>query len=194
MLLKIVGSLILIALSLIYVITYVKNNKSDKQQTGNQPSLYNQNITLNDIDGNPINFDQFKGKKLLIVNVASKCGFTPQYEGLETLHETYGDKVTVIGLPCNQFKEQEPGTLEDIKSFCSVNYGVSFLMTEKVNVKGDNQHPLYQWLTDKTKNGLKNSSVKWNFQKYLLDDNGRLIDFYYSTTKPMSNKIIKHLR
>ena len=189
MTLKIIGSLILIALSVIYVYSYVNNNSSSSKQIKSQPSLYDQTFALNDIDGNPIDFNQFKGKKLLIVNVASKCGFTPQYEGLEELHQTYGDKVTVIGLPCNQFKEQEPGTLEEIKSFCSTNYGVSFLMTEKIDVKGDNQHPLYRWLTDKEKNGVKSSTVKWNFQKYLLDEEGRLIDVYYSITKPMSDKI-----
>ncbi|MFD1294421.1 glutathione peroxidase [Lutibacter holmesii] len=154
------------------------------------PSLYN--ISINSITGESINFEDFKGKKILIVNTASECGFTGQYEDLEKLYKTYKDKLVVIGVPCNQFGGQEPGTLAEIQSFCEVNYGVTFLLTEKVDVKGDNQHPLYQWLTTKEMNGVKNSSVKWNFQKYLLNENGELIDYFYSITKPMSSKITKH--
>jgi glutathione peroxidase len=157
------------------------------------PSIYDSSISIKDIDGNIIDFKQFKGKKLLLVNVASKCGFTPQYEDLQKLQEQYKDKLTVIGLPCNQFKEQEPGTNAEIKEFCSLNYGVTFLITEKIDVKGESQHPIYQWLTDKSKNGFKDSSVKWNFQKYLLDEEGRMIDFYYSITKPLSDSIVKNL-
>lgn len=153
------------------------------------PSIYDQKINISDIDGNSIDLVEFKGKKVLFVNVASKCGFTPQYSELQQLHEKYADKLTVIGLPSNQFGNQEPGTNEEIKEFCSVNYGVSFLITEKIDVKGDGQHPLYQWLTDKSKNGNKSSEVRWNFQKYLLDEEGRLIDFFYSMTKPLSSKI-----
>ena len=99
----------------------------------------------------------------------------------------------IIGVPCNQFGNQEPGTAQEIQSFCQVNYGVSFLMTEKVDVKGKNQHPLYQWLTDQAKNGQSNSTVKWNFQKYLIGTNGHLVDYYFSITNPMSDKITKHL-
>ncbi len=157
------------------------------------PSIYDQKIDISDIDGNAIDLGQFKGKKVLFVNVASKCGFTPQYSELQQLHEKYSDKLTVIGLPCNQFSNQEPGTHEEIKEFCSVNYGVSFLITEKIDVKGDDQHPIYQWLTDKSKNGNKSSEVRWNFQKYILDEEGRLIDFFYSITKPMSSKITELL-
>ena len=154
------------------------------------PSIYDQQIDISDIDGNSIDLNQFKGKKILFVNVASKCGFTPQYSELQELHEQFGDKLTVIGLPSNQFGNQEPGTHEEIKEFCSVNFGVSFLITEKLDVKGDGQHPIYQWLTDKSKNGNKSSEVRWNFQKYLLDEEGRLIDFFYSMTKPLSSKIV----
>ena len=146
------------------------------------------------LDGNAIRFQQFKGKKILIVNTASRCGLTPQYEDLEKLHKAYKDKLVVIGIPCNQFGGQEPGTLSEIQSFCKVNYGVTFLMTEKVDVKGDNQHPLYAWLTNKELNGVKSSSVKWNFQKYLIDENGKYIDFYYSLTKPMNSKITNQLK
>lgn len=150
-------------------------------------------IQINSLQGKPINFGDFKGKYILFVNVASKCGFTPQYKDLEKLHQEYKDHLIVIGVPCNQFGHQEPGSSDEIQEFCQVNYGVSFLITEKVNVKGSNQHPLYAWLTKKENNGKKSSTVRWNFQKYLVDSEGKLIDFYYSITKPTSSKITKHI-
>lgn len=180
--------LIIVALSAVYAFN---KSKTDQEML---PSLYDYKFSLNDLNGNPIDFSQFKGKKLLLVNVASECGFTPQYADLQKLHETFGDKVTVIGLPCNQFGNQEPGTPQQIQQFCSVNYGVNFLMTEKIDVKGENQHALYKWLTDEKLNGYKNSSIKWNFQKYLIDENGKLINIYYSITKPMSDSITKNLQ
>ncbi len=164
-------------------------SKTEKIET--MKSLYN--IEINSISGDKINLSDYKGKKILFVNVASECGFTPQYEGLQELYELYKDKLMIIGLPSNQFGGQEPGTAEQIQSFCKINYGVTFLITEKVDVKGENQHPLYAWLTKKENNGVKSSSVKWNFQKYLVDENGGLIDYYFSLTKPMSKKITKHL-
>lgn len=154
-------------------------------------SLYD--IKINSLQNKPINFKDFEGKYILFVNVASKCGFTPQYKLLEKLHQDYKENLVVIGVPCNQFGGQEPGTSDEIQEFCEVNYGVSFLITEKIDVKGANQHPLYQWLTKKEYNGKKNSSVKWNFHKYLVDENGKLIDYYFSITKPTSSKITKHL-
>ncbi len=162
--------------------------------SGNKPTVSIYEIAINDIDGNSLDLKQFKGKKILFVNVASKCGFTKQYAELEKLYEQNKEQLVVIGLPCNQFGEQEPGSAEEIKSFCSLNYGVSFPITEKINVKGDDQHPIYQWLTQKEKNGVKNSSVKWNFQKYLVDENGNYVNFWYSMTEPMSKKIMKHLK
>ena len=150
-------------------------------------------IKINSISGDKIDLSDYKGKKILFVNVASECGFTLQYEGLQALYELYKDKLMIIGVPSNQFGGQEPGSAEQIQSFCKLNYGVTFLITEKVAVKGKNKHPLYEWLTKKEKNGVKNSSVKWNFQKYLVDENGHLIDYYFSLTKPMSRKITKHL-
>ncbi|WP_417873631.1 glutathione peroxidase [Xanthomarina gelatinilytica] len=155
-------------------------------------SLYD--ISINSLTGEPIDLSSFKGKKILIVNTASECGFTGQYEGLQELYSTYKDKLVVIGVPCNQFGGQEPGTASEIQSFCKQNYGVTFLMTEKVDVKGENQHPLYKWLTSKELNGVSSSSVKWNFQKYLIDEKGNLIDYYYSITSPTSTKITKHLK
>jgi glutathione peroxidase len=150
-------------------------------------------IKIDSLQGKPINLNDFQNKYILFVNVASKCGFTPQYKGLEQLHQEYKDNLVVIGVPCNQFGSQEPGSADEIEEFCEVNYGVSFLITEKVNVKGQNQHPLYSWLTNKDFNGKKSSSVKWNFQKYLVSPEGKLIDYYFSLTKPLSSKITKHL-
>jgi len=150
-------------------------------------------IELNKLDGTPLQLNELKGKYLLFVNVASQCGFTGQYKQLERLYQEYGNKLMVIGLPCNQFGAQEPGNAQQISEFCERNYGVSFVMTEKIDVKGAKQHRLYQWLTNKKQNGVKSSSVKWNFQKYLVSPTGQFIDFYYSTTSPLSKKITKHL-
>ncbi|ULC58621.1 glutathione peroxidase [Flaviramulus sp. BrNp1-15] len=155
-------------------------------------SIYD--ISINSLTGKPIDLSNFEGKHILFVNVASKCGFTPQYKSLQELHENYNEKLQVIGVPCNQFGNQEPGDSKDIESFCEVNYGVTFLITEKIDVKGKNQHPLYTWLTQEVNNGKKNSSVKWNFQKYLVDPDGKLVDYYFSSTSPSSSKIIKHLK
>ncbi|PQB07776.1 glutathione peroxidase [Polaribacter filamentus] len=157
-----------------------------------QMNLYD--IKIDSLQGNPIKLSDFKNKYILFVNVASKCGFTPQYEDLETLSATYKDNLVVIGVPCNQFGKQEPGNADEIQEFCQVNYGVSFLMTEKIDVKGDHQHPLYTWLTSKEMNDKKSSSVKWNFQKYFVDTEGNLIDYYFSLTKPLSTKITKYLK
>ncbi len=152
-----------------------------------QESIYD--IKLNDINNNPVDLGQFKGKYLLIVNVASECGFTPQYEELEEMQRNYKEDLVVLGLPCNQFGGQEPGSSREIQEFCSSNYGISFLLTEKIKVKGEGQHKLYCWLTDKTLNGRSNSSVRWNFQKYLVSPKGELLDYFYSMTNPMSPKI-----
>jgi glutathione peroxidase len=151
-------------------------------------------IIINSLQGNPINLSSYNGKKILFVNVASKCGFTPQYKELQELQETYKDNLVIIGVPCNQFGKQERGNSDEIQEFCEINYGVSFLITEKIDVKGSNQHELYKWLTKKAINGKSNSTVKWNFQKYLIDENGELLDYFYSITKPMSSKITSYLK
>lgn len=164
----------------------------EKPQKMNIDSIYD--IKINSLQGENIDLSSFTGKNILFVNVASKCGFTPQYKDLQELHEQFKDKLQVIGVPCNQFGGQEPGSSDTIESFCEVNYGVTFLMTEKIDVKGQTQHPLYKWLTQKINNGKIDSSVKWNFQKYLVDTNGNLIDYYLSTTSPLSSKITKHLK
>lgn len=165
---------------------------SIKTQENKKMNVYD--IKINDLDGNPINLEKFKGKYLLFVNVASKCGFTKQYADLQELYDLYIDNLMVIGVPCNQFGAQEPGSSDEIQTFCKKNYGVTFLMTEKILVKGNNQHPLYNWLTDKSLNGVKNSTVKWNFQKYIVDKDGNLIDYFYSMTRPLSSKITKIIK
>lgn len=173
---------------LIFSFTSISELKSKENMT----SLYD--IKINAIDGAPIDLNNYKGKYLLFVNVASECGFTGQYEDLQKLYDNYKEKLMVIGVPCNQFGGQEPGTSEAIQTFCKKNYGVTFLITEKVDVKGKNQHPLYQWLTNKDLNGVENTSVKWNFHKYLVNGNGQFIDYFYSITKPLSSKITRQLK
>ncbi len=165
---------------------------SKKENPSKQSTLYD--IAVNNLNGKPIQLADFKRKYILFVNVASECGFTPQYRELQKLSDLYREELVVIGVPCNQFGNQEPGAASQIQTFCERNFGVTFLLTEKLAVKGSKQHPLYTWLTKKELNGAKNSSVKWNFQKYLVDDKGRLVDYFYSITKPMSSKITKHLK
>ncbi|REG87458.1 glutathione peroxidase [Winogradskyella sediminis] len=155
-------------------------------------SVYN--IAINSIQGQPIDLHQFRGKKILFVNVASKCGFTPQYRDLQKLLDKYKETLVIIALPCNQFGKQEPGTAKEIQEYCEINYGISFLITEKIKVKGADQHPLYQWLTKKALNGKQNTTVKWNFQKYLIDENGEFLNYYYSITNPTSSRITKYLK
>ena len=146
-------------------------------------------IKLNDINGKKIDLKSFEDKYILFVNVASKCGFTSQYTDLEKLHQKYQNDLVVIGLPCNQFGGQEPGDAEEIKNFCSSNYGVTFIISEKIEVKGEGMNTLYQWLTQKDLNGKTSSTVKWNFQKYLVNKSGKLLNYFYSMTGPLSNKI-----
>jgi len=145
------------------------------------------------LEGDNFDFASLKGKKVMIVNTASKCGQTPQYKDLEELHGMYGDKLVIIGFPANNFANQEPGSATEIRQFCSANYGVTFPMMEKISVRGDKMHPLYQWLTSKEKNGVMDSEVKWNFQKYLIDENGKLVDVLLSREKPGSDKTIAWL-
>jgi glutathione peroxidase len=151
-------------------------------------------FVVKDIDGKDFPLSSLKGKKVMVVNTASKCGLTPQYEKLEALYKTYGDKdFVIIGFPANNFMNQEPGTEEEIKDFCTLNYGVTFPMMSKISVKGDDMHPLYQWLTDKEKNGFEDSSVSWNFQKYLIDENGNLVKVLKPRTSPDDESIIAWL-
>ncbi len=149
--------------------------------------------SFTDIDGNEVSMSQFKGKKILIVNVASKCGYTPQYEDLQKLHVQYGDKVVLIGFPCNQFLMQEPGDEAEIKEFCQKNYGVEFLMAAKIDVKGNEQHPIYTWLTSKEMNGVEDSKVGWNFQKYLIDENGKYLEKFEPGVNPLDEELTSKL-
>ncbi len=152
-------------------------------------------FTVETIDGEEISLAQFKGKKVLVVNVASKCGHTPQYEDLQKLYEEYGgDDFTIIGFPANNFLRQEPGTNEEIKEFCTVNYGVTFPMMAKISVKGKNIHPLYEWLTKEENNGVMDAKVSWNFQKFMIDENGELVDMVSPKRKPYDEKIIAWLQ
>lgn len=153
-----------------------------------QKSIYD--FKMNDINGNEVDFSQFKGKKLLLVNVASKCGYTPQYEGLQKLHEMHGDQIVIIGFPANNFGGQEPGTNEDIKQFCSENYGVTFTMMDKISVKGADKDPLYRWLSDKDLNGWNDKEPSWNFCKYFINDEGELVKFFPSSVKPTDEEIL----
>jgi glutathione peroxidase len=150
-------------------------------------------FSLTSINGEEIDFASYKGKKLLLVNVASKCGYTPQYKDLQALHEKYGDKVVVLGFPANNFGSQEPGSNEEIASFCEENYGVTFTMFEKISVKGVDQHPLYRWLSDKSQNGWNDQAPSWNFCKYLIDEEGKLVKFYPSAVNPMSDQLLKDI-
>jgi glutathione peroxidase len=146
------------------------------------------------LEGNAFDFSTLRGKRVMIVNTASKCGFTPQYKDLEALYKKYeGENFVIIGFPENNFMNQEPGTNSQIREFCTKNYGVTFPMMEKISVKGKDMHPLYQWLTSKSKNGVMDSSVKWNFQKYLIDENGKLQEVIYPMEKPDSKKVISWL-
>jgi glutathione peroxidase len=145
------------------------------------------------LDGSTIDFAKFKGKKILIVNTASECGYTPQYADLQKLYDGYKSKLVIVGFPANNFGGQEPGSNTDIKEFCAKNYGVTFPMSEKVSVKGDDIHPLFKWLTSKTENGVMDADIKWNFTKFLLDEKGQLIAVFPSKVNPTSEEITKYL-
>jgi len=144
------------------------------------------------IDGQEFDLASLKGKKVLVVNTASKCGLTPQYKELETLYKTYKDRnFVIIGFPANNFLSQEPGTNDEIAQFCELNYGVTFPMMSKLSVKGKDQDPIYNWLTNKSENGKVDAEVSWNFQKFMIDEEGNLVDFASPRESPMSDKIIK---
>jgi glutathione peroxidase len=146
------------------------------------------------LDGKTIDLSKYKGKKILIVNTASKCGYTPQYTDLEALYEKYKDKLVIIGFPANNFGQQEPGSNSEIKEFCTKNYGVSFPMADKVDVVGDNIHPLFKYLTEEAKKlGVADPVIGWNFTKFLVDENGKLIAVFPSKVKPMDEQITKYL-
>jgi len=157
----------------------------------NKMSFYD--LTINSIDGKEMHMSDFKGKYVLCVNVACKCGYTPQYKQLQALYEKYQDRLVIVGFPCNQFLGQEPGTNEEIVTFCEKNYGVSFPLADKLDVKGKNQHPVYQWLTNKTLNGVSDGNVKWNFHKFLISPSGEWLGEYASGVDPLGDEITSKL-
>lgn len=174
-----------IIISLVFFI----GTESENTNTMKKESIYQ--FKVESLTGGTIDFSDFKGKKILIVNTASECGFTPQYEGLEKLYDTHKDKLVIVGFPANNFGGQEPGTNAEIKAFCKQNYGVSFPMAVKVSVKGEDTAPIFQWLTQKEKNEVMNVEIKWNFTKFLLDENGHLVASFESAVKPLSDEILQ---
>lgn len=156
------------------------------------PSIHS--FKVKSIEGGTIDFSKFKGKKILVVNTASKCGYTPQYEALEKVYEQYKDKLVIVGFPANNFGGQEPGSDGEIQEFCKARFGVTFPLASKISVKGDDTAPIYQWLTHKNQNGVLDAEIKWNFNKFLLDENGKMIAYFESKVKPDSEEILKYLK
>jgi glutathione peroxidase len=183
----IVGLLVLALSSATALSMRSRWQKPSKPIGTNKMSFYD--LTVNAIDGKVMNMADYKGKYVLCVNVASKCGYTPQYEDLEKLYEQYQGKLVIIGFPCNQFLGQEPGTSEEIVSFCQKNYGVTFPLTEKIDVKGKNQHGVYQWLTQQSLNGFADGTVKWNFHKFLISPEGEWLAEFPSGVKPLDTEL-----
>ena len=174
-----------------------KNQKNDVSQTKTADQKMSKTIydyKVESLDGQEINFADFKGKKILVVNTASECGFTPQYADLEKLSKDYENNLVIVGFPANNFGGQEPGSNTEIGAFCEKNFGVTFPMAAKVSVKGDDTAPIFKFLTEKDLNGVKNTAILWNFTKFLIDENGHLIDTFISTTKPTSESITKYLK
>lgn len=157
-------------------------------KSGDPKSLHH--FKVNTLEGKAFDLSELKGKKLLIVNTASECGFTPQYKDLQALYEKYKDKnFVILGFPCNDFGGQEPGAPADIRQFCTSKYSVTFPMMEKVVIKGEGKSPIYAWLTSKDQNGVMDASVKWNFGKFLINEKGELVNYYGSMTNPLSTDI-----
>jgi glutathione peroxidase len=164
---------------------------TEKPETSFQETQNIYQFTVNDLQGNAFDFSSLKGKKIMVVNTASKCGLTPQYEDLQALHEKYKDDgLVIVGFPSNDFLWQEPGSSKEIAAFCTLNYGVTFPMMEKIKVKGSSKHSVYSFLTEKSKNGLQDSKVKWNFQKYLINRQGVLEKVIAPKTKPTDPEVI----
>jgi len=183
----IVGLLVLALSSAAALSMRSRWQKPSKPIGTNKMSFYD--LTINSIDGKEMHMSDFKGRYVLCVNVASKCGYTPQYEDLEKLYEQYQGKLVIVGFPCNQFLGQEPGTSEEIVSFCQKNYGVTFPLTEKIDVKGKNQHGVYQWLTQQSLNGVADGTVKWNFHKFLISPEGEWLAEFPSGVKPLDTEL-----
>lgn len=175
-------------------ITITENNTNNKKlDEMPQPTIYNFKVT--DIDGNEFDFKSLKGKKIMIVNTASECGYTPQYEQLEEIYKAYGgEKFEIIGFPANNFGGQEPGSDSTIAAFCKKNYGVTFKMMSKISVVGDDQHEIYKWLTKKSENGVEDAKVQWNFHKFLIDEHGHYVKSVGTKTKPNDEDVVKWIK
>ena len=178
-------SILIVSIYTIYANSNSSNNKINRTEIN---PIYD--INLKKINGEDIHFSNYKGKKILIVNTATECGFTNQLESLQKLQEKFKEKLVIIGTPSNDFMNQEPRKNNEISNYCKINYGVDFTLSEKIHVKGKMIHPVYKYLTDKISNGQNNKHVSWNFNKFLIDENGYLIKRFGSMTKPLSNKII----
>jgi glutathione peroxidase len=163
------------------------------KESGNAASKSIYDFKVKSLDGGTIDFSQYKGKKILVVNTASKCGFTPQYKGLEKLYEEHKDKLVVVGFPSDNFGGQEYQNDEEIKSFCEKNFGVTFPLTTKVDVKGDNVTPVFKYLTNKNENGVLDATISWNFNKFLIDENGKLLAHFDSEVTPDSEELFKYI-
>ncbi len=172
----------------------IKIKNITKPEDAMKPSQPIYNIKINALNGTPIDLSQFRGKKLLLVNTASECGYTPQYKSLQSLHEKHRDQIEIIGFPANNFGQQEPGSAQEIQSFCERNYGVTFPLSEKISVVGSDQHPLFKWLSSPELNGWNTQKPTWNFCKYLIDENGELIKFFSASIEPLSSEITQHLK
>ncbi len=183
---------ILVLSAIAFLQSCAQKKKDNPLKNSAMKTIYD--FKVESIDGGTIDFADFKGKKILIVNTASECGFTPQYADLESLSKKYPNSLVVVGFPANNFGGQEPGSNAEIGAFCQKNYGVTFPLAAKVSVKGDDTAPIFQYLTDKDLNGVKNTPILWNFTKFLIDENGKLIDSFISTTKPNSESITKYLK
>ena len=183
---------LLLAGSGMFLISCVKVNKKNINNKKPITSFYE--LEAISIDGDRIKMSDFKGKNILIVNVASKCGYTPQYKSLQELYETYKDELYILAFPSNQFLGQEPGSNNQIKSFCEVNFGVKFDIFEKISVKGSKIHPIYRWLSDSKLNGWNSQKPNWNFSKYLIDTDGKLVGLWGPSIEPQSKEITDFLK
>lgn len=182
----------IVSVNFIFAQSQSENDKmsSTAQMIPNQVRFHDYRVKT--ITGEDFNLVELKGKRVLVVNTASECGSTPQYAQLQELYETYGgDRFTIIGFPSNDFGGQEPGSNSEIATFCQKNYGVTFPMMQKISITGENPHPLYLWLTQKSRNGVSDAEVKWNFNKFLVDENGNWIAYYSSKTEPLDDEIVK---
>ena len=184
--------IILFFIPLLLLLEACAQNTAEQQEAGVQnlsvmSDFYD--FKLEALDGEEIDFSRYKGKKVLLVNVASECGYTPQYADLQKLHEQYGKQVAVLGFPANNFGGQEPGSDQEIATFCQKNYGVDFQMFSKISVKGADQHPLYKWLREQS-----GQEPSWNFSKYLVDENGKVLAFYPSDVNPVDPQIVDRVK